>query len=479
MTQQSYEHDWRTHPDEPAWESIDPAALPAEAFAFVGKPGKRSTWNYPHHWLHEGTLYTHREGLEKAWQEAAGNDAKAAAAQSVIDHLTQHREKLGMTEEKTEPEEPEQAGEAAQEAEESEEAEAFAELADVEVFRTGTYRGRAFGEDDLDSIVENWRRFDARGLHPPLVLGHGEGQDLLENSGLPAAGWLSDLKHVGGRLVARFREVPQLVARLIRSKGYRKRSIELYTDYMGQGLTLRRIALLGAEVPELKNLADVARLYLQEADAEHSFISVLCDNPASATSMPDMAVPKGSDAQSPEREESTEKYIEALLGKKDRQLAELKKKLYCFEEAQRSRARADLRKRAGRRALSLCERFGVGTAILDDLAGLLAQDGVVRFGEAEVDRGELAWRVLTYMADDRNRVTVAELSAGEEGATAGDKSRPHSLQPVRARTAGDNLPRSREGEEKTAWCLAYMSRHPDASFAEAFRRGAASAWRAT
>jgi hypothetical protein len=142
-----------------------------------------------------------------------------------------------------------------------------AELDNVEIFATGTHRDRTFTEADLNTIADNFKRFGEK-LKPPMVLGHDEKQTILQNSGLPALGWL---KHVevkkkgdGAVLVAKFDDVPEAAITAVKAGRYKRISAELYQNFMDGGkafgLALRRVALLGADVPEVKTLADVAAM---------------------------------------------------------------------------------------------------------------------------------------------------------------------------------------------------------------------------
>jgi len=151
------------------------------------------------------------------------------------------------------------------------EVEEFAEIRDMEVFEAGEHRGKPYTNADLDTIIENHRK----GLiDTPLVVGHSEDQKFLRQEGLPAGGWLAGLKRVGSKLLASWRDVPNVIAKAIESKQYKKRSAELYPDYAGNGLTLRRVALLGADIPEVKSLSDAVALTYDEDDPAyevHSF----------------------------------------------------------------------------------------------------------------------------------------------------------------------------------------------------------------
>jgi transcriptional regulator with XRE-family HTH domain len=135
----------------------------------------------------------------------------------------------------------------------------FTELTNVEIFATGLHNGKLFTKADLDQIVANQEKYGDE-LKPPLVLGHDEKQPILQNSGLPAGGWLSHVQRQGEKLFADFGEVARLLAEAVKLGRYKRISVELYDDYKGQGLALRRIGILGADVPAVKNLKDVVAL---------------------------------------------------------------------------------------------------------------------------------------------------------------------------------------------------------------------------
>lgn len=150
----------------------------------------------------------------------------------------------------------------------------------VEIFATGTHRGKSYTDDDLDQMVSNFRRYSVGKrtlLKVPAVLGHEEDQSLLERSDLPAAAWATDLWRARkacpacegagltedaehkcqmcdgrgevGVLKASFRDVPPKVARLLKGKAYATVSAEIYDEppegVPGEGKMLRRVAFSG------------------------------------------------------------------------------------------------------------------------------------------------------------------------------------------------------------------------------------------
>ncbi len=138
------------------------------------------------------------------------------------------------------------------------------DIADQEIFATGRWNNDEYGEADLDAMVDAHGKV---GFRPPLKLGHSETQKLLKGEELPAAGWVENLRRVGDKLMADFKAVPKTIADLIRAGGYRKKSAEVYWEYLDekQGTKLPRVlkavALLGESIPAVTSLKDVVALY--------------------------------------------------------------------------------------------------------------------------------------------------------------------------------------------------------------------------
>ncbi len=155
----------------------------------------------------------------------------------------------------------------------------LAQVHNVEVFASGTHRGEEYSDQDLDEMVRNFRRLSSprlpvRLLTPTLAVGHEEEgeQPLWENTGYPAAGVVTNLWRDGHKLMADFGDVPPPVAKAINSRALRKVSAEVYTDFQddhgrGYGMAIRRVALLGSEIPQIKSLADLP--YATYADRRH------------------------------------------------------------------------------------------------------------------------------------------------------------------------------------------------------------------
>jgi hypothetical protein len=134
----------------------------------------------------------------------------------------------------------------------------------VEIFAAGNYRGKDYTTQDLDEMVDNFNRF-GKGpqalVRAPLVIGHEEDQELLDRSDIPAAGWPERVYRQGKVLKADYAEVPRTIGNLINGRAYRKVSAEIYDEppegVPGKGKMLRRVALLGGELPQVKSLKDL------------------------------------------------------------------------------------------------------------------------------------------------------------------------------------------------------------------------------
>lgn len=154
-------------------------------------------------------------------------------------------------------------------------AEKRADMADatreVEILETGTHNGVPFTEADLDEMVANHAALAAY-IKPPLKLGHSDAQILHgQKDGDPALGWVAGLRRVGSKLMATVADVPERLADLITKRRYRRVSSEvtLAFDKTGweknlhsgvRGKVLTGLALLGADLPAVATLEDLATL---------------------------------------------------------------------------------------------------------------------------------------------------------------------------------------------------------------------------
>lgn len=117
-----------------------------------------------------------------------------------------------------------------------------------EVFRTGEHtdsagKTRVWSEADLDKIAGS---YNPAVNEAPIVIGHPA-------TNAPAYGWIAKLKRVGDKLLALPKNVVPEFADAVKRGLFKKRSISLYPDG-----TLRHIGFLGAAIPAVKGLRDIA-----------------------------------------------------------------------------------------------------------------------------------------------------------------------------------------------------------------------------
>jgi hypothetical protein len=134
----------------------------------------------------------------------------------------------------------------------------------VEIFSAGTWNGDKYEVQDLDSMIEAFKE-NEKGFRPPLKLGHDEKQKLLQNDGMPAAGWVGNVYRKGKKLVADFVDIPKKIAELIKNKSYRKVSSEIYWNLAIEEkrypFLLGAVSLLGADNPGVMNLDDILGMF--------------------------------------------------------------------------------------------------------------------------------------------------------------------------------------------------------------------------
>ena len=149
----------------------------------------------------------------------------------------------------------------------------YAEIKGLEIFKIDTAETKDYTEVDLENMVAKANLHEA-----PVVIGHDENQDLLRNSGLLSAGWIKKIYRQGKSLFADLRDVPKVVADLIRKRAIAKRSVEIYNDFVDDagnhhGKVIRRLAFLGGDIPRIKSLSDHLALYGEQAPADVTVIN--------------------------------------------------------------------------------------------------------------------------------------------------------------------------------------------------------------
>lgn len=143
----------------------------------------------------------------------------------------------------------------------------------VEIFAAGTWNGDTYTVGDLDAMVAAFNATKDK-IKPYLKLGHGDEQSLLRSDELPAAGWISNLRREGKKLLADFVRVPQKIYDLITSGGYRRVSSEIYWNFTLDGekypKMLKAVALLGGETPAVHDLGDIIGLFTLGGEVAYS-----------------------------------------------------------------------------------------------------------------------------------------------------------------------------------------------------------------
>ena len=146
----------------------------------------------------------------------------------------------------------------------------------AEIFSVGTWNGHKYTQDDLDEIVKADKALSDH-IKPPLKLGHNSQQPMKD--GMFALGWVKpgSLYSQAGKLFATFSQVPDVIVNAIKKGLYKRVSSEIYWNYKRAGKVYKRVlagvALLGADIPAVSNLADLDK-YLAQAPDDGSFDAV-------------------------------------------------------------------------------------------------------------------------------------------------------------------------------------------------------------
>jgi hypothetical protein len=122
-------------------------------------------------------------------------------------------------------------------------------LRNVEIFRSGKWKGDEYTVADLDLIASS---FGKVGYDVPVKLGHSE------EVGEPAYGWVESVSRIGDRLVADLRDLPEKIYQAIKDRQFDAVSSEIFLNLERNGekfpAALKAVALLGAETPAVAGL---------------------------------------------------------------------------------------------------------------------------------------------------------------------------------------------------------------------------------
>lgn len=174
------------------------------------------------------------------------------------------------------------------------------ELVPIEILAPGTYISTSgdpipVETEQLDAMVANFSAL-AQFIKPPLKLGHGK-QVIAQPAGQPALGWVARLTRAGRKLIAHVADMPDVVKAAIRTGRYRRVSAEFLLDFGAtvweqnlktgvRGPVLEAVALLGADLPQCAELADLTAYLALPPEADMTgatHVTATLDAPAART----------------------------------------------------------------------------------------------------------------------------------------------------------------------------------------------------
>ena len=155
-------------------------------------------------------------------------------------------------------------------------------LKGVKIFAEGVWNGAKYGTEHMQSMVKSFSELYK--IHKvPLKFGHNPEQKITD--GLPALGWVDRvyMSEDNKVLLADFTDVPDLVARAIKARRYRKLSIEMDMGVEHKGKkfmsVLSGVALLGADIPAINTLDDLEQYIPKEEFTSDSLAVFTIDEP--------------------------------------------------------------------------------------------------------------------------------------------------------------------------------------------------------
>lgn len=185
------------------------------------------------------------------------------------------------------------------------------ELNNVPIFSVGVWNSDPYSEADLDHMVA---AFAQVGFSPPMKLGHDESQQLAKNDGMPAVGWVTNLRRAGTQLYCDIKDLPKRVYEAIKRKNYNRVSAEVYWDYNCNGKryprVLKALSLLGADIPAVTSLAALEQLYDGEGHEFKRYDMGMFPSMADSCPQPDAPI----ELQAPLKTKSVVSYREAEAG---------------------------------------------------------------------------------------------------------------------------------------------------------------------
>lgn len=155
-------------------------------------------------------------------------------------------------------------------------------IQNLEIFATGTHRAQTgtvvVSDEDLDKIVDAFNSLQGSNIvRPHLKLGHTDAQKWFgQKDGIPSLGWITKVWREGRKLLANVTDIPDVLIDMIKSNRFHNVSAEVFWDapieHEGRNFSrvLSAVALLGVEMPAVKDLAGLASALFQ-AGPIHQF----------------------------------------------------------------------------------------------------------------------------------------------------------------------------------------------------------------
>jgi len=155
-------------------------------------------------------------------------------------------------------------------------------IQNLEIFGAGSHSAQTgrvtVSESDLDQIVDAFNSLNGTNIvKPHLKLGHTDAQNWFgQKDGIPSLGWITRVWRQGTKLLADINDVPDSLLDMIRSKRFHNVSAEVFWDapieHEGRRFSrvLSAVAILGVEMPAVKDLAGLANAMFQ-AGPIHQF----------------------------------------------------------------------------------------------------------------------------------------------------------------------------------------------------------------
>lgn len=308
-------------------------------------------------------------------------------------------------------------------------------LTGVKIFATGIWNRQEWTKRHLKSMAEAFKAL--KNVHRvPLKFGHNKDQKMTD--GLPALGWVDNvyLSNDGETLLADFADMPDIVYKAIKSKLYRKLSIEMrqFVSYKAQQFesVLAGVALLGADIPAVNTLGDLEK-YIPEGFTAEDEVLFELEDPLTikeeGKKMPDnieerlakfqaqldqqaeenKALRKQNEELKSERDKVTKDFSDLSSTIKKQQVEEARQKIVeVFDSAVKDQAITPAQRTAYFNALKVNDDDAVVNIKMEEVKAMLPTDKMSMFAEDKGKNDEQSFEA----PDDQITVKAYELMAG-------------------------------------------------------------------